>query len=117
VINARAAKLLWDAQDAARSIVEFTAGKQEADYAASKLLRSAVERQFEILGEALGALRRKSPDVADRIPDIANLVALRNILAHEYDRVRTDAIWRTINVDLPGLLVTLDQLLSEAEPP
>ncbi len=44
-------------------------------------------------------------------------MALRNILAHEYDRVRTDAIWRTINVDLPGLLVTLDQLLSEAEPP
>jgi len=117
VINARAAKLLWDAQEAARSIVEFTAGRQEADYAASKLLRSAVERQFEIIGVALAVLRRQFPDVAARMPDLAKIIGFRNILVHEYEEIRTDAVWRTVQVDLPALLTVLNQLLAEAEPP
>jgi uncharacterized protein with HEPN domain len=117
VIKARAAKLLWDARAAAENILEFTAGKEEADYASSKLLRAAVERQFEIIGAALCVLRRQFPDVAARIPDLAKIGGFRNILVHEYDDVRTDAVWRTVQVDVPALLALLNQLLGEAEPP
>jgi uncharacterized protein with HEPN domain len=46
-------KLLWDAQQAADRIVRFTAGKRFVDYEMDEYLRSAVERQFEIIGEAL----------------------------------------------------------------
>jgi uncharacterized protein with HEPN domain len=44
---------LWDAREAAGATLEFVAGKTFEDYAGNRLLRSAVERQFEIIGEAL----------------------------------------------------------------
>jgi uncharacterized protein with HEPN domain len=46
-------KYLWDAATAADLLFEFSSGKTFADYGADPLLRSAVERQFEIIGEAL----------------------------------------------------------------
>ncbi len=51
-----ARKLLWDAQQAAERIARFTAGKHIDDYKSDEFLRSAVERQFEIIGEALNQL-------------------------------------------------------------
>ena len=55
---------LWDVQQAAGAITEFTAGLDAAGYRASPLIRSAVERQFEIIGEALNQLSKVSPDLA-----------------------------------------------------
>ena len=52
-MHADARKLLWDAQQAAERIARFTSGKTFPDYEADEYLRSAVERQFEIIGEAL----------------------------------------------------------------
>lgn len=53
-----APKLLWDARDAAARVRDFTAGKDFEDYARDAMLRSAVERQLEIVGEALGRLAK-----------------------------------------------------------
>ena len=53
-----------------------------ASYASDELRKSAVERQLEIIGEALNRLRKADPEVAQRIPDISRIVGLRNILAH-----------------------------------
>ena len=52
---------LWDAREAAGAILEFVAGKTFEDYASDRLLRSAVERQFEIIGEALNQLCKIEP--------------------------------------------------------
>jgi uncharacterized protein with HEPN domain len=57
-MHADAAKLLWDARRAAERVARYTAGKTSPEYETDDFLRSAVERQFEIIGEALGALRR-----------------------------------------------------------
>jgi uncharacterized protein with HEPN domain len=71
---------LWDVREAAAAIAEFTAGMDAAAYAENRLVRSAVERQFEIIGEALNRLSRDAPALAARIPDLAAIVAFRNTL-------------------------------------
>ena len=62
-----ARKLLWDAREAVERALRFTAGKSFAHYEADELLRSAVERQLEIVGEALGKLRQVDPGTARSI--------------------------------------------------
>jgi uncharacterized protein with HEPN domain len=75
-----AAKYLWDAQAAALRIQRFIQGKTFDDYLADELLRSGVERQFEIIGEALGQLRKQFPEVAAQIADLPRVVGFRNVL-------------------------------------
>ena len=70
MIGEDAAKLLWDAQDAAERIGRFTAGRSFDDHLADDMLRAAVERQFEIIDEAFAALRRLDPALAAGIPDL-----------------------------------------------
>ena len=75
---------LWDAQTAADLILEFTRGRSLDDYLADAMLRSAVERQFEIIGEALNQLTKLAPTIARRIPDIRQIIDFRNVLIHGY---------------------------------
>ncbi len=98
-----AAKYLWDAQRAAQRIVRFTVGKSFDEYQADEMLRSAVERQFEIIGEALGALRRADPGLAQEIPQLARIVAFRNILIHAYAIVDDRLVWTVVEDDLAAL--------------
>ena len=53
-------------------------------YKASYLVRSAVEGQFEIIGEALNQLSKAAPDLAAKVPDHKQIIAFRNILIHGY---------------------------------
>ena len=83
--------LLWDARSAADAIVAMIAGRDFAEFDTDIMLRSAVERQFEIIGEALGTLARVDATIAARIPEFRDIVAFRNILIHGYailDRTR-----------------------------
>jgi uncharacterized protein with HEPN domain len=67
--------LLWDAHDAAGVIAAITAGKAFADFDRDIVLRSAVERQFEIVGEALAQLARLDAAMAEKIPDLREIIA------------------------------------------
>jgi uncharacterized protein with HEPN domain len=75
-------KYLWDAVRAAELVGEFADGRSFADYQANTMLRSAVERQLEIVGEALNQLSEADPEIASRVPDLPRIVAFRNILIH-----------------------------------
>lgn len=112
MISGQAAKYLWDARRAAERIARFTAGRSYEDYLADEMLRSAVERQFEIVGEAFAGLRRVEAGLAGDIPDLPRIVAFRNVLIHAYATVDDQLVWGVVEGNLPGLLTLLTHLLS-----
>jgi uncharacterized protein with HEPN domain len=93
----------------------MTRGKSFADFDSDLVLRSAVERQFEILGEALNRLARLDAALAARIPDLRLIVAFRNILIHGYASIDRARVWRAVQYDLPPLQATLVDLLAELQ--
>lgn len=110
----QAAKYLWDARRAAERIARFTGGRSHDDYLADEMLRSAVERQFEIVGEAFAGLRRMDPGLAANIPSLSRIVAFRNVLVHGYATVDDKLVWGMVEGYLPELLVLLTRLLEGA---
>lgn len=104
---------LWDIAQASRHIASFTAGKTLAEYQTDVLLRSAVERQFEIIGEALNQALRHFPELASRISTSQQIIAFRNRLIHGYATIVTDVVWAIIVEDLPQLRAEVEQLLAE----
>lgn len=108
-----APKLIWDAREAGAKARRFVQGKSFEDYMADELLRSAVERQLEIVGEALGQLRKADPGTAALVPHLAQAVALRNVLIHGYATVDDRLVWGVADAHLPPLLDGLAALLPE----
>jgi uncharacterized protein with HEPN domain len=111
------AAFLWDVHEATQRIREFVAGHDFSSYSASVLRQSAVERQFEIIGEALNQLSKIAPDVAFKIPDRSQIIAFRNILIHGYAALDQVIVWRVIQEHLPVLEKAVRALLDAAEPP
>ncbi len=60
---------------------------------ARKMLRSAVERQFQVIGEALNRLSRVDRETASAVPDLPRIVAFRNVLVHGYSVLDNKLIW------------------------
>ncbi len=83
---------LWDVFDAADAIFSFTNGRSFNDYTTDRMFRSAVERQFAIIGEALSQLEKTDPAVAARILDLRRIIGFRNKLIHGYDRIDAAAV-------------------------
>jgi uncharacterized protein with HEPN domain len=108
---------LWDMQDAADAIVRFIAGLNMQSYAETELVHSAVERKFEIIGEALGQLAKLDPVLAGRIPDIREIIAFRNVLIHGYAVIEHDRVWRIAETSLPHLRTAVATLLNELGAP
>lgn len=108
-----AAAYLWDARRAAERIGRFVAGRTYDEYVADEMLRSAVERQFEIIGEAFVSLRRAAPEVASELPDLARIIAFRNVLVHSYRKIDDDLVWSATQSALPPLVVSISALLDE----
>lgn len=112
-MHADARKLLWDAQQAAERIARFSAGKTYRDYDADEYLRSAVERQLEVIGEALNQLARIDAQVANQIPGLPRIVSFRNVLIHGYATVDSRLVWGVIETSLDPLRAVLGGLLSQ----
>jgi uncharacterized protein with HEPN domain len=108
---------LWDVCDAADAIASFIESRSSEDYLADRMLRSAVERQCGIIGEALSQLAKIDPTVATRIPDLRRIVGFRNVPIHGYDRIEAAGIWRVIQNDLPPLRAQAAALFAELEDP
>ena len=77
------------------------------------MLRSAVERQFSILGEALSRLAKDHPEAAASIPDRAQIIAFRNILVHGYASVDDRIVWGVIENHLARLRSAVTKALAQ----
>ena len=106
-------KHLEDIRQAAELIRSFASGKTLQDYRADAMLRSAVERQFEIIGEALNRLDKSDPATAAQISAKSPIISFRNILIHGYDIVDDQVVWNVVEQELPTLHTDVLALLPE----
>ena len=102
-MNPRSLKRLEDAGEACTRIQSFLKGTSLETFVNSELLRSAVERQLEIIGEALGIAAKEDDSLLEVVPDIARIVGLRNRLIHGYDSVDPELIWDVVKTKIPPL--------------
>jgi uncharacterized protein with HEPN domain len=110
--NAYLADILY----AAKAVRRFIAGVSLDEFKVNEEKYEAVNRKFEIIGEAA---RRLSPEAREIFPEIPwNLVtAMRNIIIHDYDDVDLDVVWNTAQRDLPPLIARLETYLTANPPP
>ena len=107
--------LLENIRDAALFIADDTAGMTFAAFDRDRRTRQLVERNFEIIGEAVNRLRRHEPAVAARISAHDEIVAFRNVLIHAYDIIDNLTIWQIVQESLPVLWAEVEQVLRQAE--
>lgn len=109
----RDAGYLWDMLDAARTIRRFVAGVDREEYLGNRMMQLAVERCVQAIGE--GA-RRISEDFKAAHSEIPwpQIVAQRNVLAHEYGAINQERIWLLVNGHIPDLVERLEKLIPPA---
>ena len=109
-------KYLFDIAEACRLLDEFVSGKTLADDLADALLRSAVERQFEVIGEALRLAIRHDATLVGTVTNSRRIIAFRNRLIHGYAAVLNDVVWGVVETDLPTLRAEVTRLLEDQGP-
>lgn len=107
------AQHLFDIQQAGTAIKKFVAGKTLDDYVEDEMLRSSIERKFEIIGEALNRISRDAPQVLEHIFGYRDIISFRNILIHGYDRIDDRIVWDIIEDELDQLLADVDELMNK----
>ena len=105
---------LSESIEAADRITSFIHGRSLEDYESDVMLRSAVERQFEIIGESLRRLEDVSPEVATLISSRRRIIAFRNQLAHGYFAIQDDVVWAIAQNDLRRLIDELRLALARS---
>jgi uncharacterized protein with HEPN domain len=108
---------LQDMRGAARLIEQFTAGRTVSSYSADPMCRAALEREFEIIGEALNRLLQADPGLAAQIPGYRQIIAFRNQLSHGYHAVADAIVWGIVENDLADLIRQVETLLAALDNP
>ena len=106
---------LADILEACDAISTALSGMQIDDYLSNRLVRSSVEREFTIIGEAMLALSRKAPDIFKSITNARRIVDFRNRLTHEYPAVDDELVWALAKADLAVLRGECSALVSQLD--
>jgi len=103
-------KYLFDIRTSIESIYEYLGEQRKFEiYMSNKQLRRSVERELEIIGEAVGRIIRLNPDIS--IDSTKKIVSLRNRVIHAYDNVNNETVWGIVINHLPKLKEDVDNLL------
>lgn len=109
----RTEKLLTDLQLAVTEITGFTHNKSLDDYLEDRMLQLALEREFEIIGEALSRLERIDEDrLGAHIPEYRRIIGFRNIIAHGYDVIDDATLWDLATNRIPEFKAQIEAYLA-----
>ena len=112
-LETRDAAYLWDILDAARAIMQFVSASSYEEYIGNRMLRGAVERHLEIVGDAAGNVSIAFRKAHQEIP-WTRIVGQRNILIHEYGEVDNSLVWEVARMHIPDLITKLEPLVPPA---
>lgn len=98
--------------EAAEAAQQFISGRQRSDIDSDLMLRFALVRAIEVIGEAAGKISPETRTTATTIP-WSLIIAMRNRLIHAYFDIDRDILWRTASEEIPDLLLTLRALLAD----
>ena len=106
--SGRDAAFLWDMLEVSRRVTESLRGVSLEQYRVDENLKMATERRIEIIGEPAG---RVSQAFRDTHPDIPwrQVIAQRNVLAHEYGDIDDDLTWALVTAHVPKLIADLER--------
>jgi uncharacterized protein with HEPN domain len=105
---------LWDMRDYASQVATLMVSARFDDFAPGSVLRLAVERGIEVIGEAA---KRVAPIFQDEHPEFPwrRMIGQRNVLAHEYGEIDVRQLWQTANEDMLPLIAAIDAILPRRE--
>lgn len=106
-------KIYFDILHAIEGIEEFTRDKTLEDYQSNRMLRLAVEREYEIIGEAIKRLESEFAASFSNITDGRKMIDFRNILIHGYDSISDDIVWSITQNNLKTLKNEIERLHKE----
>jgi uncharacterized protein with HEPN domain len=104
-------KFLFDISESILSIENYLGGNRDFKlYKANKMLRRAVEREFEIIGEAMNRIEKLDSSI--EISSKKLIINMRNRVIHGYDKIDDEIIWGTIIRHLPILKIEVENFLN-----
>ena len=101
---------LFDMVEAGQKILVYIREKEFEEFLRHGLLKDAIERNLTILGEAARKLSEQCKSENPHIP-WRRIIGLRNILVHEYEDIDYKEIWEIITIQMPILILQLEQLM------
>ena len=112
-MNEKVLKCLYDIKLAIEEIDSFFIDIEKSydSYIKDTQLRRAIERNLEIIGEAMSRILKEDPDY--EIEHARRIIGLRNQIIHGYDSVSDENIWGIVMNHLPNLKIEVDHLIQE----
>ena len=101
-----------DVLQAAKEIQDFVSGISFKEYQNQPLTKRAVERDFEIIGEALNRIKYTDDELLEKISEHHRIIGFRNILIHGYDIVDEAIVWQAVTNHLPILVREIKEILN-----
>ena len=111
-MNDETRKNLIDILQAAEDIQDFVRGMDFKAYQNKLVTKRAVERDFEIIGEALNRIKYAGDKLLEKISEHHRIIGFRNILIHGYDIVDEAIVWQAVTKHLPILIREIKEILS-----
>ncbi|MBI3761744.1 MAG: DUF86 domain-containing protein [Chloroflexi bacterium] len=96
--------------DAAKEAVAFTEGKTRGDLDSDRKLNLSLVRLIEVVGEAANQVSAETQARCAQVP-WPDIIGMRHRLVHGYDEVDLDIVWQVVTLDLPSLVVALEEIL------
>ena len=105
-------KNLIDILQATEEIQDFVRGMDFKAYQNNSVTKRAVERDFEIIGEALNRIKYTDKELLEKISEHHRIIGFRNILIHGYDIVDEAIVWQAVTNHLPILIGEVKEILN-----